>query len=96
MQENMIQLHQSDYSFQGQLTLTIIIGPLFPPNFLQYGYTPLHNAAWRGSHEITSLLLAKGGQVDVKNNVHLCVYYGTPSWLKLITGHHLLVFNLTI
>ena len=71
----MLQLDQSDYSFQVQLTFTIIIGPLFPPNFLQYGYIPLHNAAWRGSSEITSLLLAKGGQVDVKNKVRLCVLW---------------------
>ena len=54
-------------------TFTIIIGPLFPPNSLQYGYTPLHNAAWRGSREITSLLLAKEGQVDVENEVCLRV-----------------------
>jgi ankyrin repeat protein len=57
-----------------------------------YGWTPLHEAAWKGHVEIIRLLLQNGAEVNAKNN-----YGYTPLHYAACNGHidilHLLVEN---
>ena len=41
--------------------------------FLQYGYTPLHDAASEGHDDIIHYLLNRGAKIDTVNNVSIYV-----------------------